>query len=247
MPPTATRYYGRSVTSLRSVFRSSEGALIVLSVGVGIVAGLLTILLHETAHSLQSLLYGFQGNSLSASSSVAPLRLIALPIGGLILGLGSRVAVRRWRTPVDIVEANALHGGVIPWRDSVLVCAQTLASNGTGASVGLEAAYGQAGGGFASLVGDWLRLRRADLRTLVGAGAAAAIGAAFSAPLAGAFYGFEIVLGAYTPAAIAPVGAACISAVLLVRVLGFPAYVTALPGARAITGTDYLLYAFLGI
>ena len=247
MPPTATRYYGRSVTSLRSVFRSSEGALIVLSVGVGIVAGLLTILLHETAHSLQSLLYGFQGNSLSASSSVAPLRLIALPIGGLILGLGSRVAVRRWRTPVDIVEANALHGGVIPWRDSVLVCAQTLASNGTGASVGLEAAYGQAGGGFASLVGDWLRLRRADLRTLVGAGAGAAIGAAFSAPLAGAFYGFEIVLGAYTPAAIAPVGAACISAVLLVRVLGFPAYVTALPGARAITGTDYLLYAFLGI
>jgi CIC family chloride channel protein len=55
------------------------------------------------------------------------------------------------------------------------------------------------------------------------------------------------VLGAYTPAAIAPVGAACISAVLLVRLLGFEAYVTAIPGARAITTADYLLYAALGI
>ena len=55
------------------------------------------------------------------------------------------------------------HGGTLPWRDSVLVCAQTILSNGVGASVGLEAAYAQAGGGFASVIGQWLRLRRADM------------------------------------------------------------------------------------
>ena len=247
MPSPAATYYSRSVTSLRSVYRSSEAALIVLAVAIGLAAGLLTIAIHETAHWLQAVLYGIEGYSLSASEKVDPMRLLALPIGGLLLGLGSRAVLRRWRTPVDVVEANALHGGAVPWRDSVLVCAQTLLSNGAGASVGLEAAYGQGGGGFASVIGEWLRLRRADLRTLVGAGAGAAIGAAFSAPLAGAFYGFEIVLGAYTPAAIAPVGAACISAVLLVRLLGFQAFVTALPGARAITTTDYLLYAGLGV
>jgi CIC family chloride channel protein len=120
-------------------------------------------------------------------------------------------------------------------------------SNGAGASVGLEAAYAQAGGGLASVLGRWLRLRRADMRILVGAGAGAAIGAAFSAPLAGAFYAFEIVIGAYTPAAIAPVAAACLSAVLLVRLVGIEAYVVALPGARAITTVDYLLYAALGL
>ena len=49
-------------------------------------------------------------------------------------------------------------------RDSLLVCVQTLLSNGVGASVGLEAAYAQAGGGFASVIGQWLRLRRADMR-----------------------------------------------------------------------------------
>jgi CIC family chloride channel protein len=247
MPSAAAEHYSRSVASVRSVFRSSEAAIIVLAVAVGLAAGLLTIALHETAHGMQALIYGIADESLSASSSVPLSRLLALPVAGALLGFGSRAAVRRWRKPIDVVEANALHGGVIPWRDSALVCAQTLLSNGAGASVGLEAAYGQAGGGFASLLGHWLHLRRADLRTLVGAGAGAGIGAAFSAPLAGAFYAFEIVLGAYTPAAIAPVGAACISAVLLVRLLGFEAYVTALPGARAITTTDYLLYAGLGI
>ena len=246
MPSVAAHYYSRSVSSVRSIFRSSEAVLILLAVAIGLSAGAVTILLHRAAHGLQSLLYGIGTDSLSASDTVPFVRLLALPVGGLLLGLGSRAALRRWRTPVDIVEANALHGGVVPWRDTALVCAQTIISNGVGASVGLEAAYAQAGGGFASVLGEWLRLRRADMRTLVGAGAGAAIGAAFSAPLAGAFYAFEIVIGAYTPAAIAPVGAACIAAVLLVRLLGFEAYLTALPGAQAITTVDYLLYAALG-
>lgn len=239
--------YNRGVASFRRIFRSSEGALIVLAVGVGVAAGLLMIAQHAIAHGMQALIYGLSGASLSAAPSVQPIRLLALPIAGLLLSLGSRAAIRRWRTPVDVVEANALHGGAIPLRDSLIVCSQTILSNGAGASVGLEAAYAQAGGGLASMVGGWLRLRRADIRILVGAGAGAAIGAAFSAPLAGAFYAFEIVIGAYTPAAIAPVAAACLSAVLLVRLAGIEAYVVALPGAKAITTVDYLLYAALGL
>jgi CIC family chloride channel protein len=237
----------RGAAIVRRLFRSSEAALVGLSVALGIAAGLLTLLLNRTAHGIQSLIYGLSGSSLSAATSVSPLSLLALPIGGLLLGFGSRAVLRRWRTPVDVVEANALHGGTIPWRDTLLVCVQTLLSNGVGASVGLEAAYAQAGGGFSSVIGQWLRLRRADMRILVGAGAGAAIGAAFSAPLTGAFYAFEIVIGAYTPAAIAPVAAASLSAVLTARLLGLEAYITALPGAKAITTEDYLIYAVLGI
>jgi chloride channel protein, CIC family len=239
--------YNRGVASFRRMFRSSEAALVLLAVVVGAAAGLLMIALRAMAHGMQSLIYGLSGSSLSAASFIDPIRLFALPIFGLILGLGSRAAVRRWRKPVDVVEANALHGGAIPLRDSLLVCVQTLLSNGAGASVGLEAAYAQAGGGAASVLGQWLRLRRADMRILVGAGAGAALGAAFGAPLTGAFYAFEIVIGAYTPAAIAPVAAACLTAVLLVRLAGVGAYLTALPGAKAITSGDYLLYAGLGI
>jgi CIC family chloride channel protein len=235
------------VTSFRRVFRSSEAALILLAVLVGFAAGLLMIAQHAIAHGAQALIYGLSGASLSAASSIQPARLLALPVAGLLLSVGSRAAIRRWRTPVDVVEANALHGGVIPVRDSLIVCAQTILSNGAGASVGLEAAYAQAGGGFASTIGKWLRLRRADMRILVGAGAGAAVGAAFGAPLTGAFYAFEIVIGAYTPAAIAPVAAASLSAVVLVRLVGVEAYVIALPGAKAITTVDYLLYAALGL
>jgi CIC family chloride channel protein len=237
----------RGVAAVRRVFRSSEASLVGLAVLLGIVAGLLTFVLNRTAHGIQSLIYGLSGTSLSAAPSVPPFSLIALPVGGLLLGLGSRAAARRWRTPVDVVEANALHGGAIPLRDTILVCVQTLLSNGVGASVGLEAAYAQAGGGFASVVGQWLRLRRADMRILLGAGAGGALGAAFSAPLTGAFYAFEIVIGAYTPAAIAPVAAAALSAVLTARFLGLEPYVIALPGAKAITTEDYLIYAALGV
>ncbi|HEY4070491.1 MAG TPA: chloride channel protein [Sphingomicrobium sp.] len=232
---------------VRRVFRSSEAALVGVAVLLGVAAGLLTYVLNRAAHGLQSLIYGVAGTSLSAAQSISPWSLLALPVGGLLLGYGGRAAAQRWRTPVDVVEANALHGGSIPWRDSVLVCVQTLLSNGVGASVGLEAAYAQAGGGFASVVGQWLRLRRADMRILLGAGAGAAIGAAFSAPLTGAFYAFEIVIGAYTPAAIAPVAAAALAAVLTGRLLGLEAYIIALPGAKAITTEDYFIYAVLGI
>jgi CIC family chloride channel protein len=239
--------YQRGVASLRRVFRTSEAALVVLSVGIGIAAGVFTLILNGLAHGLQALIYGLTDETLSAASHISPFALLALPIGGLLLGFGTREAMKRWRTPVDVVEANALHGGAIPLRDTLLVCGQTVLSNGVGASVGLEAAYGQAGGGFAAVVGQWLRLRRGDMRILVGAGAGAAIGAAFGAPLTGAFYAFEIVIGAYTPAAIAPVAAACLTAVLIIRFAGLEPYLLALPGAKAITTADYLVYALLGV
>ena len=54
------------------------------------------------------------------------------------------------------------------------------------------------------------RVRRNDLRLLVGCGAAAAIAAAFNAPLTGAFYAFELVIGTYSLGTFAPVAVAAI-------------------------------------
>src|SRR5690348_11548386 len=133
----------RGTAAVRRLFRSSEAVLVALAVALGVAAGTFTFVLNRTAHGLQSIIYGLSGQSLSAAVSISPWSLLALPIGGLLLGFGTRAAARRWRTPVDVVEANALHGGIIPLRDSVLACVQTLLSNGVGASVGLEAAYAQ--------------------------------------------------------------------------------------------------------
>ena len=138
-----------------------------------------------------------------------PLYAFLTPsIGGLLFGLVSAYITRRRGTEVDPVEANALHGGRMSMRGSLIVAGQTVWSSGIGASVGLEAGYTQLASGIASWLGRAFRLRRSDMRILVGCGAAAAISGAFGAPLGGAFYGFELIIGSYSTASLAPVGIA---------------------------------------
>ena len=101
-------------------------------------------------------------------------------------------------------------------------------SNGCGASVGLEAGYAQIGAGVASRLGLDLHLRRQDLRMLVGCGAGGAIAAAFGAPLTGAFYAFELIIGAYSLANAVPVFAASLAAVLTTKaIIGAPYVISA--------------------
>lgn len=232
----------------RRRLRKSEAAFIVLAAIAGLGAGLLAIAQQVAAHGLQQLLYGVTINRLSALGSIHhPWRLAALPVAGLLLILLSRLLRRRTHAPIDVVEANALHGGRIPVADNLIISGQTLLSNGAGASVGLEAAYAQMGGGFASMLGTWLRLRRSDLRTLVGAGAGSAIAAAFGAPLTGAFYAFEIVIGTYTPAAIAPVLAASLAAASIARYMGISPYLIATTATQQFPVWQYLCFAGLGL
>jgi CIC family chloride channel protein len=69
-----------------------------------------------------------------------------------------------------------------------------------------------------------LAARRSDMRLLVACGAAAAISAAFSAPLAGAFYAFEVILGAYTSASLVSVIASAVCGWLVARSLTHQAF-----------------------
>ena len=102
-------------------------------------------------------------------------------------------------------------------RGSLIVAAQTIWSSGVGAAVGLEAGYTQLASGIGSFVGQAFRLRRGDLRVLVGCGAAGAIAGAFGAPLAGAFYGFELVIGTYSVASLGPVAVAALVGFLVAQ------------------------------
>ncbi|MGA9456376.1 MAG: chloride channel protein, partial [Pseudolabrys sp.] len=68
-------------------------------------------------------------------------------LGGLLFGLVTAFITRRRGTEVDPIEANALHGGRMSMRGSLIVAAQTVWSSGIGASVGLEAGYTQIASG----------------------------------------------------------------------------------------------------
>ncbi|MBS0410920.1 MAG: chloride channel protein [Proteobacteria bacterium] len=234
---------------LRSEIRASELWLVVIATAVGAASGLAALAIGAAAHSMQIFLYGIDFDSrLSAVAAIPPARAAVLPLGGLILGGVTWLWTRRRPQPaVDPVEANALHGGRMSPGDSLFVVGQTILSNGFGASVGLEAAYAQMGGALASLTGGWLNLRRSDLRTFVGAGAGAAIAAAFGAPLTGAFYAFEVVIGSYTVANIAPVAAAALAGALMTKLMGVDPLVIHAKATVALSATNYALFAALGL
>jgi len=198
---------------LRAVVRARESSLIVLAAIIGAISGIVVVTMATGVDLLHTLFFGLTpGERLSELTLINPLRALLIPcIGGLFFGLTAEaIARRRSRREVDPIEANALHGGRMSLRGSLLVAAQTIWSSGVGASVGLEAGYTQLTSGVASRLGQAFRLRRSDLRILVGCGAAGAIAGAFGTPLAGAFYAFELIIGSYTILSLAPVGIAAL-------------------------------------
>jgi CIC family chloride channel protein len=212
---------------LRALIRSREVFLVATAGIAGVFAGILVSLISGVSQLMHVVFYGINLDEyLSASARVSPLTALTVPpIAGLLLGAMEYWRRRMGRSPaVDPVEANALRGGQMSLRDSVVVTVQTVISNGAGASVGLEAAYTQMGGGLASKLGHYLRLRRGDMRILVGAGTAGAIAAAFGAPLTGAFYAFELIVGVYSVGSVAPIMAAAVTGVLTTEALGGAPY-----------------------
>ena len=197
---------------LRAIVRARELSVIVLALVVGVLAGLVVAAMGEAVGLLHVMFFGLDpGERLSGRGTLNPIYAFLTPcLGGLAFGLVTAYVTRRRGTEVDPIEANALHGGRMSLRGSLIVAAQTVWSSGVGASVGLEAGYTQLASGIASKIGQAFRLRRSDMRVLVGCGAAAAIAGAFGAPLGGAFYGFELIIGSYSIASLAPVGMAAL-------------------------------------
>ncbi|HET7190840.1 MAG TPA: chloride channel protein, partial [Pseudolabrys sp.] len=205
---------------LRAIVRARESSVIVLALIVGAFAGLAVAAMGGAVGFMHEVFFGLDpGERLSGRVALDPVRAFLVPsIGGLLFGLVSAFVARRRGTEVDPIEANALHGGRMSMRGSMIVAAQTMWSSGIGASVGLEAGYTQFASGVASAIGRSFRLRRSDMRVLVGCGAAAAIAGAFGAPLGGAFYGFELIIGSYSIASLAPVGMASLVGYLTAQV-----------------------------
>jgi chloride channel protein, CIC family len=207
---------------MRAFVRTRESGLLAAATVIGVISGVLVSILNVAAQKMHEWLFAIPPDApLSLTRSPDAWRTIAVPVlGGLILAALALWAKDRFRGALaDAVEANALRGGRLSGSGSLYIVAQTLVSNGFGASVGLEAAYTQLCCAFSSLFGRALGARRSDMRLMVGCGAAGAIAGAFDAPLAGAFYAFEAILGAYTLTSLAPVTISAILASMVTRTL----------------------------
>ncbi|HEY1706666.1 MAG TPA: chloride channel protein [Rhizomicrobium sp.] len=244
------RVVRRLVAPLFRELRSNEMAQIAICAVIGSVVGLVVDLLHRTVQFFHESDFSLpHGTFLSTGLGISHFGIVLVPpLGGLLLGLLALwVRRRRSNEIVDPVEANALYGGRMSFLDSVRLTVATVISNAAGASLGMEAGYSQIGASIFSSVGQYFRLRRGDERVFVTAGAGAAIAAAFNAPFAGAFYGFELILAQYAPRALAPVAVATVTATLTQRALSPSLALFRVQGATHVNSLSYALFAAMGV
>ena len=217
---------------------------------VGALAGLVVTAMGFGVDTLHRVLFHLgPGVRLSGLLRLDPVIAISVPlVGGIVFGI-ARELIAHWRPEreIDPIEANALHGGRMSLLGSIIVAAETVWSSGVGASVGMEAGYTQFASGIASRIGMAFRLRRADLRILVGCGAAGGIAGAFGAPLAGAFYGFELIIGGYTPNSLAPVAVSALIGYLVAQTLGPADLGVVAPDRMVVTAQELVIAALIGL
>jgi len=246
---TSSRYL-EAPRRLRAFVRAHETSLVVLAALVGTIGGLVVAAMSAAVEALHVVLFNLEmGDRLSSQFRIETWRALLVPsLGGFALGLAFLVLQRfRPAREIDPIEANALHGGRMSFRGSVIVALQTVWSSGVGASVGLEAGYTQLTSGIAASLGRGFHLRRVDQRIMVGCGAAAAIAGAFGAPLAGAFYAFELVIGGYTPASLTPVGVAAVAGYFVAHAFTVLSLGVGVGPVGDVLGRDLAIAALLGI
>jgi CIC family chloride channel protein len=235
---------------LQSLVRISDShAMLLWAAVIGVAGALATIVFREAISCVQILLTGHSGSFVEIAKGLSWQMRVLLPTcGGVVAGLFLLWARRMPAGATsDYMEAVAIGDGRIPVRHTVLRSLSSLATIGSGGSIGREGSMVQLAALCASLVGRWTYLPSSRLRLLVACGAAAGITSAYNAPIAGAFFVTEIVLGALMMETFAPVVVASVVANITMRELpGYkPAY--EMPFFPEVAGPEIILFVFLGI
>ncbi len=176
-------------------------------------------------------------------------KILAPAAGGLIVGLITYRFAReaRGHGVPEVMEAVALKGGRIRPRVVVAKMVASSVSIASGGSVGREGPIVQIGAALGSTLGQWLKVDQRRLRTLVGCGAAAGIAATFNAPVAGALFAVEIILGDFGVSQFSPIVISSVMGTVVSQYfLGdFPAF--AVPAYSLVHVFELLAYAVLGL
>ncbi|MCH8926467.1 MAG: chloride channel protein, partial [Proteobacteria bacterium] len=196
------------LAALRRVTRNVQVILSLLAVAIGLTAGLAAIGFRTIIDHVQRFGFGFGGEQMVTLVSALPSwRILLVPTaGGLLIGLFVHFFMpgRRPQGVAEVIEANALRGGRMPLAVGLKAALVSAVSIGAGASVGREGPVVHLGASLGAWASKRLHLGRTASRTLLGCGVAAAVAASFNAPIAGAFFALEVVVGHHALKALAP-------------------------------------------
>jgi CIC family chloride channel protein len=215
-----------------------------------VLGALATILFRELIDYFQSIVFGERGD-LVALVRATPwyVRLVVPGVGGLLAGGFLYVAERLSSNERhgEYMEAVTIGNGHIPIVQTLIRTVSSLCSIVSGASIGREGPMVQLAALCASIVGRIRKLNTESLRTLVACGAAAGITSAYNAPIAGAFFVAEIVLGTVIAERMTPLIVASVVANLTMR--SFPGYHAPYmpPPLGEISALELLLFPCLGV
>jgi len=231
--------------------RNENLFIVLLAIGVGVLSGVGAVGVRFLIRLFQRLFFGGNGIAL-----LEPLRhlpwwyiLIAPAIGGLIIGPIIYYFAReaKGHGVPEVMLATLLQGGKIRPRVAFIKALVSALCIGSGGSVGREGPLVQIGASVGSTLGQLFKLTEKQVSTLVACGAGSGIAAAFNAPIAGALFAVEIILGDFGVSAFSPIVISSVMATLVSHFFegDFAAFVV--PPYKLVSAFELIPYTILGI
>jgi len=147
----------------------------------------------------------------------------------------------------EVMESIAIKGGIIRLRVLITKTLAAAITIGSGGSAGREGPIIHIGAAIGSAFGQLSGLSPKKIRTFVACGAASGIAATFNAPIAGALFAVEVIIGDFAVPQFSPIVISSVVATVLSRhfIGDFPAF--EVPPYDLISTIEFIPYTVIGI
>jgi chloride channel protein, CIC family len=221
-----------------------------VAAAIGVLGGLGAIAFETAIHLFQDGLWNTVEPGVSFLRNLPAWKIALVPaLGGLLVGLITTyfVAEAKGHGVPEVMKAVALRGGLIRGRVALAKTLTSAITIGSGGSAGREGPIIQIGAAIGSRIGQAMGMSKRRLRTLVGCGAAAGIAATFNAPIAGALFAVEVILGEFGAAQFGPIVISSVLATVVARAWRGNAAAFAPPACTFASAWELIPYILLGL
>ncbi|HEY4210335.1 MAG TPA: ClcB-like voltage-gated chloride channel protein [Steroidobacteraceae bacterium] len=217
---------------------------------VGICGALFSVLFRECTRLLEMAFTGQTGGLVQAASELVWWHRVLVPtLGGLFAGFVLHLAGHVLTVPraVDYMEAVLVGEGRVGTRATLLNSISSLLTIASGGSIGREGPMVQLAAMAGSRLGILAHAPVPRLRLMVACGGAAGIAAAYNAPISGALFVSEIVLGSMAMESFGPLVVASVtSSATIHKFLGYGP-VFDVPHVQFASNWELIFFIVLGV